>query len=301
LIQPQGVLAHPIFIALGVALARLLPTRASYAIIRRVAHILARQRTLLFRTVCANLAHVVPDASAQELDALAERALYHAGRSLVDMYRVSREDLRDGRVALRVDPQAWAQMHQAIRDGRGMVIAGPHMGSFDLAIQWIAAQDVDLQVLGLAQPNRGVRVTNWLRRRRGVRVNPVDTDALRTSIARLRRGGVVITGVDRPVSLDDEPIPFFDAPARLPTGHIRLAMQTRARLVAATCVLEPDGVYALHLSAPIEPELGGGRAHDIRHNARRVLAFIEDEIRRNPDQWLMFVPAWRAEDALPIG
>jgi KDO2-lipid IV(A) lauroyltransferase len=141
-------------------------------------------------------------------------------------------------------------------------------------------------------PDLGTRVVNWLRTRRGILMTPIDLRSLRLAVERLRKGGVVMTGVDRPVSRDDEPIQFFDAPARMPTGHVRLALQTGARVVVACCLQDPDGKYALRLGPPLEMETTGNRAEDVRHNARRVLAIIEDMIRQAPDQWLMFVPVW---------
>jgi KDO2-lipid IV(A) lauroyltransferase len=179
---------------------------------------------------------------------------------------------------------------------RGVVVVGPHMSNFDLAGQWFAAQGLDIQVLSLAEPDAGTRMINRLRRKLGMQVTPIDLDTLRESLQRLRGGGIVMTGVDRPVSLDDEPIPFLGAPARLPTGHVRLALQADARVVVACCREAEDGVYEIEIAPPLEMEHVGRRADDVRHNTRRILAIIEDLILRAPEQWLMLVPVWRPED-----
>jgi len=126
-------------------------------------------------------------------------------------------------------------------------------------------------------------------------VTPVGVEALRSALKRLRNGGVVVTGVDRPLSEHDDPILFFGRPARLPTGHVRLALQTNAPILVACCVQEPTGRYALLLAPPLEMERTYDRNEDIRHNARRVLAILEDMIRQAPEQWLMFVPVWPEE------
>lgn len=120
-----------------------------------------------------------------------------------------------------------------------------------------------------------------------------------------------MTGADRPVSLMDELMPFFGAPARLPTGHVRLALQTHARIVVACCIMEKNGqtaagdasgvcCYRIQFAPPIEMEAApghesAGRVSDanVRHNVRRVLEIIEEMIRQAPDQWLMFVPVWK--------
>lgn len=296
--RAQDILGSPPFILLGMAIAHLVPAPWGYGLSRRIARSMARRRTHLFRTVRANLAHVLgPTADSATLDRLAEEAIYHAGCTYFDMFHASVKDYREGRITLRVNQEQWERILATLRDGRGTVLVGPHMSNFDLAAQWIAAHGVEMQALSLADPNRGTQLINALRRHRLILTTPITVHSLRQAVARLKQGGVVVTGVDRPVSEQDEPILFFDAPARLPVGHIRLALQTNARVVVACCVQEPDGVYALRLSEPLEMERTGDRAQDVRHNARRVLAIIEEMIREAPGQWLMFVPVWREEDA----
>ena len=295
----QRILGSPAFIMLGVAIARTMPARFAYWLARKVARGMARRRAPLFLTVRANLSRVVgPEVDEGGLRAMVENAIYHAGCTYYDMFRRSQRDYQQGRVTVRVDPDEWASVEAALRDGRGTLLVGPHMSNFDLAAQWIAAQGIEMYGLSLAGPDLGTRVVNALRRRRGFMVTPIDFQSLRMAVTHLREGGIVITGVDRPVSEIQEPILFFDAPARLPMGHIRLALHTDSRVVVACCVQDPDGCYAVRLAPPIEMETTGYRAHDIRHNARRVLDVIEGMIREVPEQWLMFMPVWSEENAL---
>ncbi|HUV94676.1 MAG TPA: hypothetical protein VMX14_07610 [Anaerolineae bacterium] len=288
----------PPFVLLAIVLARILPRRLGYWVARKVSKRMSQRRSQMFRTLRANLAHVVGSAIGDgDLDALAESALYHAGCTYVDMFRATVDDYRSGCVQVRVDPKEWALARQATLDERGTVVVGAHMSNFDLAAQWLAARGIEMQALSLTRPSSGTRVINWLRRRRGIVVTPIDVRSLRMALTRLRRGGVVLTGVDRPVSEDDEPILFFGAPARLPVGHVRLAMQTGSRVLVACCVQEPDGQYGVRFSAPLEMERTGDRVKDIGHNCRRVLAILEEMIRQAPDQWLMFAPVWPEDDA----
>ncbi|MHB0857183.1 MAG: lysophospholipid acyltransferase family protein [Anaerolineae bacterium] len=294
----KDILGSPPFIALGMGIARIMPLRFSYWLARRIARSMARRRTLMFRTVRANIQQVVgPEVDAQELDRCAENAIAHAGRTYVDMFRAPLRRRRPEDIGVELDPQAWETTRQALSDERGILLVGPHISNFDLAIQYLATCGFHLQALSLADPNTGTRVVNWLRRRRGITITPIDVHALRQAVTRLRAGGMVLTGVDRPVSPDDEPIPFFGAPARMPTGHIRLAMQTNSRVIVACCMQRGDGQYVLRIDPPVEMIHTGNRAEDVRTNALRVLAIVEDMIRAAPDQWLMFVPVWRPEDA----
>ena len=278
---------------LGIALARVAPRRFGYWLAARIAQFMAWRRNTLFCTIRTNLAHILPvGTDPQELDAAAERVIYYAGRSYYDVFRAGVDDYVSGRAPFRYDPMEWELALNVLRSGRGTVLVGPHVGNFDLAAQWIRAQGIEMQALSLSEPSTGNRMQNWLRRKRGIVVTPIGVSALRLAVARLRNGGVVLTGVDRPVSLDDEPVSLFGAPARLPDGHVRLAMQADVPVLVASCTLESDGCWMLHVAPPLEMERTGDREGDIRRNVRRVLVVVEDLIRMAPDQWLMFVPVW---------
>ncbi len=294
--KAQHLLGSPPFILLGVVIARTLPRRFGYWLARCIARGMRRRRSHMFATVRANLRQVVGEASPDRLDDMAESAIYHAGCTYVDMFRLRRRDLTGNRISLRSSPEALQAVRGALADRRGLIIVGTHMSNFDLATQWLAAQSIEIQVLGLAGPNAGTRTLNRIRGSRGMVVTPMGVDALRAAVRRLKNGGAVLFGVDRPVSPDDELLPFFGRPAPMPTGHIRLALQTNARIVVASCIQEASGRYAVLISSPIELERTYDRHEDVRRNAIRVLQMLEEMIRQAPEQWLMFVPVW-PEDA----
>jgi lauroyl/myristoyl acyltransferase len=82
----------------------------------------------------------------------------------------------------------------------------------------------------------------------------------------------------------------------MPDGHVRLALQTNARVLIACCHQDEAGEYTLRVEPPMEMERTGDRERDVAHNVRRVLAVIEDMILEAPEQWLMFLPVWGEEE-----
>jgi len=289
----KSFLGSPAFVRLGIFLARTIPRSWNYALAAFVARVMARRRNGMFCGVRANLVHVLgPQATARTLDDYARRAIEHAGRTYVDMFGANPEDYSSGRVKLQVDPAVWAHTLETMRDPRGTILVGPHMGNFDLAAQWMASQGVRMQFLSLADPDSGTRVMNALRESRGIIVTPIEPGSLRLALKHLRGGGVAVTGIDRVISPRDDLVPFFDAPAPMPNGHVRLAIQAGCRIVVACCIQEPDGDYRFIIAPPLEMEVTGDRRKDVQHNTRRVLLVAEEMIRSAPEQWLMFHPIW---------
>jgi KDO2-lipid IV(A) lauroyltransferase len=175
----------------------------------------------------------------------------------------------------------------------GAVIVFPHLGSFDLGGHAIAPYLPEMQLFTLPNPPPGFEMLNESRRRTGVSVTPLSSAALRQAIKLLRRGGVVALAGDRPVSDLDEPFPFFGHPARVPSGHVRLALRTGAVVSIGYCALSPETRrYAMYLESPMEMVRTGNRDEEVRLNMQRILTALERIIRRWPEQWQVLVPVW---------
>jgi phosphatidylinositol dimannoside acyltransferase len=294
----QDILGSPVGLWLGMIIGRTVPPRLGYGLSRRIARWMRRNRYDMFRVLRENISHVVPEADDKALDDMAEEAVYHTGCGYFDMFHYRPEDLV-ARGVLEYDPAEWEMAAHMFSDPRGTVVVGPHLSNFDLMAQWFVAQGFELHALSLATPDRGDRMMNTLRRDRGILVTPISVHSLRDAMRRLRQGGTVITGVDRPADYNEDKTLFFDAPAPVPRGHIRLAMQTGARVLVVYCTRHPEGHYRLRFLPPMDMDRTGDRAHDIELNTRRVLVLIEEAIRAAPEQWIMLAPAWRRPDSLP--
>lgn len=292
-------LGGPFGVGLGLIASRTLPPRAGHWLADRVADRIVATQDDAYRNLRHNLAHVMPELEPQALDALATRAMRHAGRTYYDMLRPRVRDYVQDRVPVKVDQDAWEMTLAACRDDRGLVIVGPHISNYDLISQWMAARGVEMQALSLKSPSWGDRAVNSIRSHRGILTTPITITSLRLALQRLEQGGVVVTGADRPASMEDDLLPFFGQPAPMPTGHIRLAIHANARVEVISCYQDAEGAYHLLASPPMEMEKVGGRRETLRHNTLRVLAIIEERIRAVPDQWLMFVPVWPEDGTTP--
>ena len=218
---------------------------------------------------------------------------YTAIRGYYDLFRALQ--LPGAGIASQVDiPEATKAVARSLweREG-GAVIVFPHLGSFDLAGHAMAPYLPEMQLLTLPDPPAGFQMLNESRRVTGVKITPLSSAALRQAIKLLRRGGVVSVAGDRPVSDRDDPSLFFGRPARVPSGHVRLALRTGAVVSIAYSVLSPETQrYTAHIEPPMEMLRTGNREEDVQVNMRRTLEELEGLIRRWAEQWQMFVPVW---------
>ncbi|MCB0202316.1 MAG: hypothetical protein H6649_11995 [Caldilineae bacterium] len=280
----------------GYWLGRNLPARVGYAIADGATTILGRRtNSPLMQTIQANIRVVLgPQAGDEQVLRTSRDVLHHAGRVYWDLYKA----LAIGPEALlahtRVSPQTEYYLGEIARQGRGALMVGPHVSNFDMGALSIAARGVKMSALAFALPPSGYSLQNEVRLAGGIDIMPIDVSALRKALAVLKRGGLVATAVDRPDPFGGgEMLPFFGRAARLPVGHVRLALQTNSPILISSCEYRPtDKKYMVHISRWIEMERVGSREEDVRHNTLRVLNGVERLVAARPEQWLMFYPVW---------
>jgi KDO2-lipid IV(A) lauroyltransferase len=290
----QSLVSGPRVIRLGMFFGQHTPEGVGHRLSWWAADAICRLKPAVYRIVQSNLGQVLgAGVDRQALEQATRRVLYTAIRGYFDLFRALR--LSEEEMAGLVDvTEATIAVARSLWNRKGgVVIVFPHLGNFDLGGHAVVSYLPEMQLFTLPDPPPGFQMINESRRRAGVSVTPLSSAALRQAIKLLRRGGVVSLAGDRPVSDLDEPFPFFGRPARVPSGHVRLALRTGAVVSIGYCVLSPETQrYAMHLEPPMEMVRTGDRDEEVQLNMQRILAALERIIRRWSEQWQMFVPVW---------
>src|SRR5207248_9295263 len=82
-----------------------------------------------------------------------------------------------------------------------------------------------------------------------------------------------------------------------PTGPAAVALKAGGAILPVWCRRQTDNLYIAEVEAPIEVSRTGDTQRDIQVTTERIVQFFERIIRREPDQWLVFLPVWRLEQA----
>jgi lauroyl/myristoyl acyltransferase len=288
-----GFVSHPRTIQLALFLSQHTPPGVAHRTAWWVAGLVTRFAPERVRSLRANVEQVLGPGRGEEVNRVTRRALANFVRSNYDLFRASNLPQEELAALVRVPEWAVNGVRAASAAGRGVVLVFPHIGNFDLGGQAVAARVPGVQVLTLPDPSPGFQRLNEMRRRGGAEVTPLSPGALRQAIRKLRQGGAVALGGDRPVSELDRPIAFFGRPARIPSASVRLALRTGALVAVIAAVWDAGrGTYALNVEPFLEMERTGDEEEDVALNMRRVLDVLESVIRRWLDQWFMFVPVW---------
>ncbi|RDZ27495.1 lauroyl acyltransferase [Lysobacter silvisoli] len=176
----------------------------------------------------------------------------------------------------------------ALASGRGLIVAAPHYGNWELLNQWLASR-TPLAILYRPPESRiGEAFLNIVRADIGDRVTQVRAEgsAVRQLWKLLNAGGVVgILPDQQPKAGDGEFAPFFGVPALTMTLLSRLAGRTGATVLFAYCerIDTRDGApgFALRIE-PAPPEIGDD---NLATATAALNAAVERIARRDPAQY----------------
>ena len=290
---------------MGLWLGQHTPPRVGYRLADAVTGVVARRHeSPLVRSVHSNLRVVLgPQASDEQVARTAREVFRHAGRVYFNFYHHINLGMERLVRTVTFSPRTEQYIEEVLSGDRGALIVGCHLSAYELAGVAFAYRGIPIQGLSWADPTSGYRLQNQLRTVQNFEYTPISSQALRQAVRRLRGGGYVATAVDRPDPFGGGiMLPFFGRTARMPDGHVRLALQTNVPVLVAAAEYRPsDNTYMMHLIRRLEMERVGSKEEDIVHNTRRILAILEGVIGSHPEQWLMFYPVWEEELAAKPG
>lgn len=239
-----------------------------------------------------NLSHVLgQEADAATLKSIALRGYSYLAKSYFDLF--CNHSLSEEEAGALVTIHGVNHAETALKKGRGLVLTSAHFGPLESA--WQIGPLLDLTITAPAEhlePERLYQYVCRLRASSWMRLIPIDGPLLGL-VRALRRGQAVAVAADRDITHSGIVVDFFDAPARLPDGHVQLALRTGAELLPMFALRQADDSPVVQVEPPLELERTGDFDEDVRVNVRKVVARMEDWIRRYPEQWPMLYPVWR--------
>jgi lauroyl/myristoyl acyltransferase len=247
------------------------------------------------RTLAENLGHAVGlPAGDPRLRAVVRREIVNeAHRSADLLWSIGRpQELLE-----RVRIEGRAGIDGVLAEGRGVILAGPHIGGWEVVVP-VPAAELDVPVAVLVNDDWLAWAVDGIRRRAGLELEYL-TDGPRPLVRRLRRGEVLLMFAD----IVPDPgvrtiaVGFLDGVARLPAGPAALARMADAAIVPLAVLPLDRRAWRIELGEPIRPRPSAeGPAETDRDTLQRLADAWSEVIRRYPEWWAAVYPlAWARE------
>ena len=271
-------------------LAGVVPPGPAYVLLDRVGDAARLLNPSAGKAVEANLLRVI--GVPNERWRRAVRDVFRAGaRNYYDTFRVPH--LSQAEIRTLVAIRGWEHLDAALSSGRGAILVSAHLSSLALTTQVFAAHGYAVHVpVEPVEPPELLRLLTRLRAGRGMHLVPLGPRLGTELAAALRRNEVVGLIVDRDVAGSGVAVPFFGAPARLPSGPALLALRSGAPILPAVAVRRPNNRFAGVIESAIPIARTGRTAADVERITATVAARLEYYIGKYPEQWTVFQPVW---------
>lgn len=210
------------------------------------------------------------------------RAVVHFGQGMTELPRLW---MRSQAAVLREvrEVTGWELAESAWQRGAGIVFLTPHLGSFELIVQYLGAR-LPTTVLYRVAKQRWLQALIEAGRGGGkVALAPSDLGGVRRLLRALKRREAVLILPDQvPGFGEGEWVGFFGRPAYTMTLAARLTEAAPAALLLIWAERLPRGAgFKVHVSLPHEPIVGDTAARTAAINRE-----IEALICRAPEQYL---------------
>jgi lauroyl/myristoyl acyltransferase len=190
----------------------------------------------------------------------------------------------------------YEHLKKAMADGHGLVLALPHVGSWEWGGSFLNAEGYPMTTV--AERLEPPELFEWFVRQRramGLTMVPPDSRATGRLLDVLRAGGMVSLLCDRNIMGSGIEVEFFGERTTLPAGPATLALRTGATLLAAVVYSGPGRHHTAVVSAPFDTARRGSLRHDVERVTQDLAYQLEVYIRRAPEQWHMFQPNWPSD------
>jgi KDO2-lipid IV(A) lauroyltransferase len=291
----KGQVVFRTYTALARVLAAL-PEPVAMGVGSAVGDVLFNLRGEQRRMVSNNLRRVL-DAEATDQDIIdlwARRSFRAYARYWVEGARLGRTSPSE--VEERTFVQGLEYLADGVAAGQGVIMALPHVGSWEYGGAFLATQDLPMtSVAERIEPPALFEFFVEQRAAMGLTIIPLDASSGSAVMSTLRSGGLVGLLSDRDVVGNGIEVEFFGEPTTMPAGPATLALRTGARLVTGAVYSGPGADHRAIVEPPLDTTRQGSLRKDVARLTQQIATRFEGLIRRAPEQWHVFQPLWLSD------
>ncbi|MFM1910441.1 MAG: hypothetical protein RLZZ545_1139 [Actinomycetota bacterium] len=270
-------------------IVRVMPEKVAYTIFRKLADFIWRRDGKSISRLKSNLSRTAPELSESELHVLTKNALRSYMRYWCDTFRI--QDWSKEKILSSVTVSNGNLLIERIETGKGVVVALPHSGNWDLAGAYFCALGIPLvTVAERLKPEALFQRFLQHRTRMGFEVLALDKRSFGVLLTRAREKRLIALVADRDLSRSGINVKFFGAPARMPAGPALLAIKTGIPLIVAHVSYTPHGIH-IDFHDVVVPSQGADDER-IAKTVQECAKLFEIGIKKHPEDWHMLQRIW---------
>ncbi|XVU23285.1 phosphatidylinositol mannoside acyltransferase [Actinoplanes sp. CA-054009] len=237
-----------------------------------------------------NLKQVAPDMP----DELVRDGLRSYARYWMEAFRLpsqTRQQFLDG---FGISPEHYDWLKTAMADGKGVILALPHVGNWDAAAAWVVSNGWPMVTVAERLKPEGVfQQFVEYREKLGMEVLPLtggQRPPLDVLAERLEQGFAVCLLGDRDLSRSGVEVDFFGGRTKMPAGPAILAIRTGAPLYGVDLSFTGNQTFAV--LRRVVPPTDGPLDVRVKQTTQALADAYAEGIAEHPQDWHMLQKLW---------
>lgn len=189
------------------------------------------------------------------------------------------------------------------RHGKGVVIAIPHMGNWELA--GVVARCAGIPITTVMRRQKNPLTDDYLNRMRaqaGLEALPTESASFRVLLRRLEEGRCVAILPDLRAKGRCVQVRYLGTDAQLPAGMAFFAHQAKVPIMPVCMLREGLARHRVLVFDPVYPDLSRQRDEDFQRMTQDVVRIFDGLVRTYPEQYFWFNKRWvLGEETHPQG
>jgi KDO2-lipid IV(A) lauroyltransferase len=255
------------------------------------AQAMRQRRTVVSR----NLTRIDPALRGARLERAIRATFDSYARYWVESFRLPY--LSNAEVDAGFAFDGYGQIPLALREGKGAILALPHLGGWEWAGRWMVDRGHKLTVV--VEPIEPPELFEFFvefRRSLGMEIIGLGTGAGSQVVRALNDNHVVCLVCDRDIQGGGIDVEFFGEKTTMPAGPATMAFRTGAPIFpTAVYFTSRRNGHLARVCPPLSMERTGRLRDDIARATQDLTWALEELIRHAPDQWHMMQPNWPAD------
>lgn len=180
------------------------------------------------------------------------------------------------------------------KEGNGVILLSGHFGNWEYCAISVGAQ-LNKKLSVIVKPQRNNFVNDWMNRARTRWTNEVVPlgASIRNVYAVLMKKGIVAMVADQRGPEESIKLEFFGRKTSVYTGPAVLSLKMNVPIIYGITIRQPDFSYRCNVVEISRENLPDNYDEKVKVLSERILRYLEDVIRKNPEQWFWMHKRWK--------
>lgn len=235
-----------------------------------------------------------PDGKYNSSSNLVRSVFMNLGRTTVELARMSR--IKGSKLLdIIEDNDAHQAIAEALKGGKGAIVALAHFGNWEYGGAWVAARGFPVHYMVARQKNQYIdKMVNQIRADTGGNI-VYSHGSGRKVLTALKDNQVVVIVADQHSPQGGITLPFLGRPAQVARGPAYFAVRAHCPIVPLMLLRQRYDKFSLLLGQPEYPNDTRNEENEIRDLTQRFNHFFEETIRKHPEQWMWTHRRWKID------